>query len=221
MYLAPILMKVRPILLMLLLAGMAGVLSWMYYAVTRPALRVRSHHGDEVVSDLDACGRRKRVKSAQYDYFAGIAEAEQHPVAAELFRAIALSERVQEQHCAYVIGKLGGHYRPPQRILLLRGTTASNLARGIVRDEGVGDTLYRERIDRHLRLGNRMAARALIWASAAELRQRLLLEACRDNRLTDEHHYLVCPRCGNIYLHTACDRYCPHCLTDSRRFIGR
>ena len=29
----------------------------------------------------------------------------------------------------------------------------------------------------------------------------------------------VCPRCGNLYESAACDCYCPHCLTDSRRFV--
>lgn len=214
-------MKVRPILLLLLLAGVVGVLCWMYYAVTRPALVRHTHRGDEVIADLDACGRHKRVKSVQYDHFAEIAKAERHYPAAALFRAMALSERVQEQHCAWVIERMGGSYRPPQRMMIFRGTTAGNIARSIAVEERSSDTLYREQIGRHLHLGNRMAARALIWAAAADLRHRLLLEAYQADRMVEGTRYLVCPRCGNIYLHTACDRYCPHCLTDSRRFIGR
>lgn len=211
-------MKVRPILVLLLFAGSVGVLGWMYYAVTRPALQATTLRDEEVLRDLDDCCRRKHVKSAQYDHFATIAAAEKEPSAASLFRAMAHSERVQEAQCALIITKLGGSYRPPARILLFRGTTAGNIARSIDYERRSEDTLYRARIARNLHAGNRLAARMLIWASAADLRHRLLLEGCRRT----EHAttgYAVCPGCGNIYRQEACDSYCPHCLTQQQRFV--
>lgn len=227
-------MKLRPILLLLFCLGTIAVLGWLYYGVTRPALELAVSPSEEVLADLTDCCRRKHVKAMQYSCYAEIADREREPRAAELFRAMALSERVQEQHAAALIGKLGGRYRPPQRIMIFRGTTAGNLRRSLANERRSADSLQRSRIDRHVRIGNRLCAEALIWAAAADLRHRMLLEACCEagesscRRTTGrsyekphdgESHYCVCPRCGNLYETAACDCYCPHCLTDSRRFI--
>lgn len=228
-------MKLRPILLLLFCLGTIAVLGWLYYGVTRPALELALSPSEEVLADLDECCRRKHVKAMQYSCYAEVADREREPRAAELFRAMALSERVQEQHGADVIGLLGGHYRPPQRIMIFRGTTAGNLRRSLAHERRSADSLQRSRIERHLRLGNRRCAEALIWAAAADLRHRILLEACceacderteartgrtgRTDGPDEAVHYSVCPRCGNLYETSACDCYCPHCLTDSRRFI--
>ncbi len=215
-------MKLRPILLLLFCLGTIAVLGWLYYGVTRPALEFAVSPSEEVLADLADCCRRKHVKAMQYSCYAEIADSEREPRAAELFRAMALSERVQEQHAAALIGKLGGRYRPPQRIMIFRGTTAGNLRRSLANERRSADSLQHSRIDRHVRIGNRLCAEALIWAAAADLRHRMLLEACCEaceKPHDEDNRYCVCPRCGNLYETTACDCYCPHCLTDSRRFI--
>lgn len=193
------------------------MLGWMYYAVTRPVLERVNHQDMEVLADLDDCCRRKHVKSAQYDHFAAIAEEEAHLSAARLFRAMAHSERVQEAQCALIITKLGGRYQPPGRMLLFRGTTAGNIQRSIHYEARSADSTHRARIARNLHAGNRLAARMLIWASAADLRHRWFLEHL--NGLSNEGGFFVCPECGNLYTTSHCDRFCPHCLTDARRFI--
>ncbi len=191
----------------------------MYYAVTRPALRLHAHRGEEVLADLDRCCRRKHIKSVQYEQFAQIADEEHHHTTADLFRAMAHSERVQEQYCAVTIGKLGGQYTPPRRIVLFRGTTSGNIDRSIVLETAAADASEQAQIATHLKMGNRLAARALIWAASNDLRHRLLLEACRDHRLTTTHFFAVCPRCGNTYPADALDSFCPHCLTAGSRFV--
>ena len=213
-------MKLRPALLVIFGLGFLAVVCWLYYGVARPRLVLAATPSVEVLTDLDACCRRKHVQAVQYDYYAAIAEEEHDSCAAELFQALALSARVQEQQGAELIGRLGGRYRPPQRILIFRSTTADNLRRSLLREQ-LDDTLQRSRIAYHIRCGNRRCAEMLIRAAATDLRCRLLLEHCCETAAPKRMamHYTVCPQCGNLYETAACDSYCPHCLTDSRQFV--
>lgn len=212
-------MKVRPILLLLLLVGAAAMFGWMYYAVTKPALRPHKQRSDEALEELDRCGHRKHVKAVQYEQFARIADEEHRHTVAALFRAMAHSERVQEQYCAVAIGKLGGSYTPPQRIILFRGATEGNIDRSIRLETAAADSLHQAQIRRHLTRGHRLAARALIWAAANDVRHRHLLESHRRDEQPSTHHFAVCPECGHTYASDALDSFCPHCLTDGKRFV--
>lgn len=212
-------MKVRPILLLLLFVGSVGVLGWMYYAVTRPALQQYSQRDATILADLGRCGHHKHAKSVQYEQFAHIADEEHHHATATLFRALAHSERVQEQHCAVVIGRLGGSYTPPQRIIIFRGSTAGNIDRSLGLEATGIDTLLRKQIAHYLKTGNRLVARALIWSAAADLRHYQLLAAYRRWEDDPPAHFSVCPRCGNTYSATAQDDFCPHCLTPETQFV--
>ena len=133
----------------------------------------------ETLADLDACCRRKHVKSVQYDNFAAIAAGESRPDAERLFRAMAFSERLQEHNCAQAILRLGGSYTPPVRIVLFGGTTDDNLERSIGYERRNLGERHGAEIGRALRKGNRYAARMLIRASAADLRNAALMERCR------------------------------------------
>lgn len=213
-------MKTRPILLLLFLAGLVGILSWSYYAVTRPALEHRQASIDRFVADLDSCCRRKHIRAVQHDLYASVADEEQQKTAAALFRAIARSERAQEFYCAGIIGRLGGEYHPPRQVILLRGTTGSNLLRSSERQDSTELSEEYRRIDYHLSHGNRMVARVLIWAAAAERQQRLLAtRLLREPARFEKQRFVVCPLCGNLYISGHEDPFCPHCLTDARRFI--
>lgn len=96
-------MKLRLGLILLLFAASAGILAWMYYAATREPRSPKGSPWAETLADLDACCRRKHVKSVQYDHFAGIAADEKRHTAERLFRAMAFSERLQENNCATAI----------------------------------------------------------------------------------------------------------------------
>lgn len=121
-------MKLRLGLILLLFAASAGILVWMYYAATREPRSPKGSPWAETLADLDACCRRKHVKSVQYDHFAGIAADEKRHTAERLFRAMAFSERLQENNCATAILHLGGHYTPPGKIIIsaARPTATSN-----------------------------------------------------------------------------------------------
>ncbi len=212
-------MKTRPILLLLFLAGLVGILSWSYYAVTRPALEHRQASIDRFIADLDSCCRRKHIRAVQHDLYATVADEEHHKTAATLFRAIARSERAQEFYCAGIIAKLGGEYHPPRQVILLRGTTGNNLLRSSEGQDSIELSEEYRRIAYHLSQGNRMVARVLIWVAAAERQQRSLVSRLlSDPARFEEQRFVVCPMCGNLYLAGLEDPFCPHCLSDSRRF---
>ena len=157
----------------------------------------------------------------QYDNFAAIAAGESRPDAERLFRAMAFSERLQEHNCAQAILRLGGSYTPPVRIVLFGGTTDDNLERSIGYERRNLGERHGTEIGRALRKGNRYAARMLIRASAADLRNAALMERCRSagSDGPDSCRFFVCPECGNIYAAEHLDYYCPICLTGRERFV--
>lgn len=214
-------MKLRLGLILSLFVASAFILVWLYYAATREPRMPKSPPWAEALADLDACCRRKHVKSVQYDHFAGIAADEQRREAERLFRAMAFSQRLQENNCATAIMHLGGHYTPPGKIVIFGGTTDGNLDRSISYER----MSYEERngadIRRAMERGNRYVARVLIWASAGDLRNIALLERCREHthNAPDTCRFSVCPVCGNLYSSEYVDFYCPACLTSNERFI--
>lgn len=172
-------MKGRPLLVLLLFAASAVILAGMYYAATREGTTTRQDKWAGVLSDLDACSRRKHVKSAQYDHFAGIARQEREHDAERLFRAMAHAERLQEYNCANAIVRLGGRYAPPEHVTVFRGTTDDNLRRSIDFARRPREGLHADDIERALQSGNRYAARVLIWARSGDMRHLALMETCR------------------------------------------
>ena len=172
-------MKGRPLLVLLLFAASAVILAGMYYAATREGTTTRQDKWAGVLSDLDACSRRKHVKSAQYDHFAGIARQEREHDAERRFRAMAHAERLQEYNCANAIVRLGGRYAPPEHVTVFRGTTDDNLRRSIDFARRPPEGLHADDIERALQSGNRYAARVLIWARSGDMRHLALMETCR------------------------------------------
>ena len=213
-------MKLRLVLILLLFAASVGILVWLYCAATRAPRAPQVSPWTETLADLDACCRRKHVKSVQYDKFAAIAVGESRPDAERLFRAMAFSERLQEHHCAQAILHLGGSYTPPVRIVLFGGTTDGNLERSIAYELRTMQECKCGEINRALACDNRYAARLLIWASSVDMRQATLMHLCRAPQSSDtEWQYLVCPQCGNIFTSVYCEPYCPLCLTASQQFV--
>lgn len=214
-------MKRRPILIFLLFAAAAGTLVWVYLARADTPRPVREPIWTETLGDLEACCRRKHIKATQYDHFAGIADREQRHDIARVFRAMAASERVQENSCAEAIVRLGGSYRPPGRVSVFVGATDGNLERSLNYERRSLREQHGTEIDRALRRGNRYAARVLIWASAGDRRHVVMMEWCRSSpgAVGRNDAYLVCPTCGNLYSSRYRDFYCPCCQTDGRRFI--
>ena len=211
-------MKTRPLLLLVLLAGVIILLGWLYTAVMRPAMAVPTEQRAQMVEDLSVCCRLKHGRAAQLDHYARIADEEQATQTAQLFRAIAHAERVQERHCAELIRRAGGSYRPPHRLIILRNTTQGNLA-AAVKSMAV-DSATLKRIAYHLREGNRLAARALVWAVGGEVGHRKRLEEALYHQSRPVRGYRVCPTCGLVSEAEYPHPYCPQCLTEGRMMVS-
>lgn len=214
-------MKLRLGLILLLFVASAGILVWLYYAATREPRSPKGSPWAETLADLDACCRRKHVKSVQYDHFADIAADEKRHTAERLFRAMAFSERLQEHNCARAILHLGGTYTPPGKVILFTGTTDGNLERSIAFERRTVGERRGADVGRAIQRGNRYAGRMLAWASFADMRNAVLMEYCRQagKQHPDSCRFFVCPGCGNIYAEEYFDYYCPFCLTGNERFI--
>ena len=151
----------------------------------------------------------------------GIAADEERHTAERLFRAMAFSERLQENNCATAILHLGGHYTPPGKIIIFGGTTDGNLERSVAYERQAHAGRSGADIRRAMERGNRYAARILTWASAGDMRNIALLERCRQEgrNAPDTGRFAVCPNCGNLYPSEYADWYCPACLTEGKRFV--
>lgn len=191
--------KPHPIPVLLLFAAATAVLVWLLFSGVEDEPPRRAARWAETISDLDACCRRKHVRSEQYDHFAAIAAGERREAAA-------------------AIGRLGGRYTPPVKVALFRGATDENLARSLAYERQRLRTAPDIGIARALARGNRLAARALIRAAAGDVRHVVLMERLRDG--VSSGAYRLCPRCGNLYEAVSTDPYCPICLTAGRNFIA-
>ena len=213
-------MKLRPLFILLLFVASTATLCWIYYKVTHPRQKPEGETWHEVIADLDACCRRKHVKSMQYDRFAAIAEQESRCQIARLFRAMALSERLQENNCADAIPQLGGEYLPPDKILVFHGTTDRNLERSIAYELRMNEECKCGEIDRAIARDNRFAARLLTWSSSVDMRNAAFMHLCLlPEGTAGEWEYLVCPHCGNLFIAAYCEPYCPFCLTAGSQFV--
>lgn len=216
-------MKLRPLLVLLLFVASAAILVWIYRTTTHDQPTAKDSPWTDILADLDACSRRKHVKAAQYDHFAHVSGDEGRPGAANLFRAMAFSERLGELNCANAIIRLGGSYHPPMKVVVFHSTTADNLDRSIAYEERALAQMGGHDIRRAFEQGNRYAARVLIWASADDLRHIALMKAYRDHNTPREQAsasgYLVCKTCGNLYSVDQHDLYCPFCLADHQTFV--
>ena len=66
--------------------------------------------------------------------------------------------------------------------------------------------------------GNRYIARMLTWCDASDVKQMILLSRLRSQQPLPST-YRVCPTCGDIDWEEVAPRYCPHCMTDSAKFL--
>ncbi len=141
--------------------------------------------------------------------------------AARLFRAMALSERVHEGICADAIVRLGGHYEPPVRVVVFRGTTDGNLNRSIDYERQSLCTRCGKDIHRALSAGNRYAAQILARADAGDMQHVILMERNRNSLSPQDtvRTYAVCPACGNLIVSEHEPDFCPYCLTERGRFV--
>lgn len=208
-------MKMRlPVILFALLV--ASLLAWLIGSRKYPSKSSMPSRWALQVADLEELGSYGHIMASRYSRYADAAAAGHAADAERLFRALAHSEQVHEMNCADAVRRLGGFYRPPSHVVVLRGGTAANLARAL-EEERTHYPFYRDAIDESFRAGNRYAARVLIRVAGGDMRHIELLECFI--RHPDHDGYAVCPLCGNVFRLSCCDYYCPFCLTPEREFV--
>ena len=82
------------------------------------------------------------------------------------------------------------------------------------------DSATLKRIAYHLREGNRLAARALVWAVGGEVGHRKRLEEALYHQSRPVRGYRVCPTCGLVSEAEHSHPYCPQCLTEGRMMVS-
>ena len=232
-------MKGRPLLVLLLFAASAVILAGMYYAATREGTTTRQDKWAGVLSDLDACSRRKHVKSAQYDHFAGIARLGGRYAPPErvtvfhgttddnLRRSIDFARRPPEGlHADDIERALQSGNRYAARVLIwarsgdmrhlaLMETCRRRLAAN--RPAGTQGNIAGRRANNGTAGAPANGTARASGRGTAEGSENSRPDATADNA---PKGYLVCPTCGNIYPAGCSDSYCPCCLTDGRRFVA-
>ena len=137
-----------------------------------------------------------------------------------LFLALAHSERIHEQMCAYAAELFGGEYITPQKTVATTASTNENLSRSIASARTRHISSRGSAATRAIESDNRYAARILLWIDGSNRRHIELLEHANSSHLANIG-YLVCPKCGNTYHSESYDIYCPFCQThhsDFKRF---
>lgn len=163
---------------------------------------------------------REMIRSVRrYNRYARRAAEEHREDAARLFRAIALSDSIQQINQRRALIRLGGF--PP--IVFFEeetiGTpTVENLHQSLSDKREQARIHYPRHIATALSEGAQYAARILIWSEGNATKQALMLE-----RITGQTAfpslYEICPLCGNTFCEECHESYCPFCATHESRFL--
>lgn len=162
-------------------------------------------------NEMNACER--------YRAFARIADSENHPDVARLFRACAVAESIHARRDVQAIAMTG---QPARAVLdrIASGTTEQNLALAIAGEGYEVQTWYPALIERARQDRQSMAVRSLTLALQTERGHLRLLEAAQANLGAKPlvATYLVCPYCGRT-VETIEYPKCPGCFTSAGRFL--
>lgn len=160
------------------------------------------------------CNHKYR-QSLHYTAYAHHAERDSLHNIATLFHAIAYADAVQCDNCRKAIESLGGTFSTP----IIRPTTFSNaeshLAYALRDKQHTHQNLIPRSVEQALADNNRFVARMLTWCDASDIKQMILLQLPLDHCT----RYRICPVCGDISWEEVAPRHCPHCMTDSVRFV--
>lgn len=176
------------------------------------------------LQQLGELGRAKYRQSHRYGEYAQRAEHDSLHSVAALFRAMAYADNVQCNNCRKAIESLGGRFHAPVLLPSERQHTHEHLRAALNEKYEIHNGPTAPCIRRAIDEGNRYVARLITWCDASDIKQILIIEREIDNidrhaSLTPSHGYRVCPTCGAISDEGLQSCFCPHCMTDSNRFV--
>jgi rubrerythrin len=170
------------------------------------------------VGDLKIAYRSETVTRAKYAAFARRADSEEYKDVAQLFRAVAESERIHARNHAAVLNRLG--VKPAAGVYTKTpGTTGENLRDAVEGESRECDAMYPAMIQRAGAEEQADAVRSMLYALNAEKQHAALyeqaLERLRPRPTGSAYH--VCPTCGATYANAA-PPTCPTCSMAGVRF---
>ena len=170
------------------------------------------------LQQLGEIGRAKYRQSHRYGEYARRAERDSLHALAALMNAISHADAVQCDNCRQAISSLGGEYSSPTTLPTHFTNHTDHIAYALRDKSYTHSTLFPPAIEQALKDNNRFVARMLTWCHASDTKQIFLLQQFLAQEITNAR-YRVCPVCGNISWESISPRHCPHCMTDSVRFV--
>ena len=169
----------------------------------------------ESLDQLKSICNHKYRQSLHYTAYANHARRDSLHNIAALFHAIAYADAVQCDNCRKAIESLGGTFSYPIILPTTFSNAEAHLTYALHDKQHTHLNLIPSSIEQALADNNRYIARMLTWCDASDIKQILLLQA-----LPSSHHrYRICPICSDISWEEIAPRHCPHCMTDSTKFV--
>jgi rubrerythrin len=191
----------------LLLAGCGGRIEEV---MTRDNL-LEAYHGESTVR-------------ARYIDYAALAEDENLPEIALMFRALAKSEEIHANNHRAALASMGFMIAAPDIAEYQRGLTELNIEVSIQGELYEVDTMYAAFVKNAANENNTIALEAFTWAMDTEKKHAVQLRGMHDiltGKSTGVYPdaWYVCRKCGNTFAEGDVDDPCPFCETPAEEFI--
>ena len=179
----------------------------------------------ETIENLKNISADEGYAARRYAEFSAQAEEEGLHNIANLFEALACSERVHTEKNFEILEEYGDTLVGLRDSLLTRGRTLENLAVTVRVKDSMAKTLLPAFAEAAGRERAADAARLLEWMGTVAERhviycQRALVKLGRDGSDVNViNSWSVCPECGNLYYTTSLEENCALCLTPASLFF--
>lgn len=199
----------------------ATVLTAAYVAVEHHAAHTTSkplfHDSLHSLKELCHAKYRHSIRCLAY---ANHALRDSLHATASLLRAIAHAEAIHLDNCRHAVEALGGRLTLPTISPTLFSTSAEHLRHILNSKKSMHTQLMPLCVGQALSDNNRYVARLLTWCDACDVKIIMLLGRVLSDDSEPIYHFYLCPTCGDVKWEEVRTRHCPHCMTDSTRFIA-
>lgn len=199
----------------------ATALTAAYIAVERHSARTpdKPLFHDSLHSLKELCHTKYR-HSIRCLAYANHALRDSLPATASLLRAIAHADAIHLDNCRHAVEALGGHLTLPTISPTQFSTSAEHLQHILSSKISVHTHHMPLCVSQAVSDNNRYVARLLTWCDACDAKVIMLLREVLSNDSEPIYHFYVCPTCGDVKWEEVRPLHCPHCMTDSTRFIA-
>ncbi len=179
----------------------------------------------ETIENLKNISADEGYAAKRYEAFSERAREEGLLNIANLFEALACSERVHTAKNLEILEEYGDSLIWCRDSMPLLGRTLDNLAATVRVKDSMAKTLFPVFAEAARRERAREAAKVLEWMGTVAERhviycQRALVKLGRDGSDVNViNSWSVCPECGNLYYTTSLEENCALCLTPASLFF--